>query len=425
MSTNNGKETLLYCSFCGKPQNEVKLIKGPSVYICAECIALCNDILRDETPVVLNADGAASKRNFATPEKIIALLNEQVIDQDRAKKILAVAMYNHFKRSLVITANKANPGAAVDIVKSNILLIGPTGSGKTLLAQTLAKLFGVPFVNVDATKYTEAGYVGGDVEDILTKLVVAADNDVKKAEHGIIFVDEIDKIARRSGNAGGRDVSGEGVQQALLKLIEGSVVDVPSQSGKKEKTVSIDTTNILFICGGAFNGIERLVSARLLPSGIGFQAKVHGKDSRNLSALFADIKAGDCINFGLIPEFVGRLPVIATLHELDENALMRILVEPKNSLVKQYQALLLIDGVGLEFTEGALRAIAKRALVEKIGARGLRAIVEEVLLEPNIKAPSAAKIGLEKIIVTEAAVLKTGEVQYVYKSATPLIGVNP
>jgi ATP-dependent Clp protease ATP-binding subunit ClpX len=420
MSANKVKE-LLYCSFCGKPQGEVKkLIAGPQVYICDECIALCNDIIFDENKT--DAASGSSRNKFPTPKEIIALLNEYVIDQDRAKKILAVAMYDHYKRSFTLSPDGKKSDDHVEIAKSNILLIGPTGSGKTLLAQTLAKLFGVPFAHTDATKYTEAGYVGEDVEDIFRKLLEAADNDPEKAAHGVVYIDEIDKIARKSGSSNGRDVSGEGVQQALLKLIEGSVANVPTQAGKKGgEVIQLDTTNILFICGGAFNGIDKIVSARSLRSGIGFNAAVHGKDKRSLSRLYADIEPSDCILFGLIPEFVGRMPVIATLHELNEEALMRIQTEPKNSLVKQFQKLLAIDGVELLFTEAALRAIAKLAITRKTGARGLRAIIERVLLDPRIEAPSEKANGLEKIIVTEGAVLEKETVQYIRKIETPLL----
>lgn len=416
------KDELLFCSFCGKSQREVtKLIAGPNVFICDECIDLCNDIIFDENKTA--AASATTGNSFPKPKEIIALLNTYVIDQDHAKNILAAAMYAHFKRSRMLLSGGKKSDSDVEIAKSNILLIGPTGSGKTLLAQTLAKLCGVPFVIADATKYTEAGYVGEDVEDIFRKLLEAADNDIEKAARGIIYIDEIDKIARRPGSSNGRDVSGEGVQQALLKLIEGSVANVPTQAGKKSgDVVQLDTTNILFICGGAFNGIEKYVSARTLRSSIGFNATVHGKDARSLSRLYADVEAEDCIAYGLIPEFVGRMPVIAPLHELNEEALMNILTEPKNALVKQFKKLFAAEeGIELDFTGDALRAIAKLAITRKTGARGLRAIIERVLLDPQIEAPSEKANGLEKVIVTENAVLGKDKVDYVWRMEIPLL----
>lgn len=425
MSTNNGKETPLFCSFCGKSQNEVKLIAGPSVFICAECIALCNDIIRDESPIATAPTLTGSA--FPVPKEIIALLDEHVIGQQQAKKILAVALYDHYKRSTLSSSGNKNADDHVEIAKSNILLIGPTGSGKTLLAQTLAKLFGVPFTIADATELTEAGYVGKDVQDIFVPLLKAADNDLVKASRGIVYIDEIDKIARGAGSsASSRDVSGEGVQQALLKMIEGSVVSVPTQVGKKKgEVVELDTTNILFIFGGAFSGIEKIVSRRSLKSSIGFTAPVYGQDKRGISTLYADVQPSDCIAFGLIPEFVGRMPVIAALHELDEDALISILTEPKNALVKQFKKLLAVEGIELEFTEEALRSVAKLAISRKTGARGLRAIIERVLLDPRIEAPSGKANGLEKIIITADAVLEKEKVQYVYKNAMPLLGMNP
>ncbi len=412
MGTN--KDGMLYCSFCSKSQHEVKkLIQGPEVFICDECIALCNDIIADENKTA--AASVAAGHTFPTPKEIIALLNEHVIDQDRAKKILAVAMYDHYKRSHVLSLKTKKSEDDVEIAKSNILLIGPTGSGKTLLAQTLAKILGVPFSTADATKLTEAGYVGQDVEDIFRPLLVAADNDIEKAQRGIVYIDEIDKIGRKGGaSLVTRDVSGEGVQQALLKLLEGSIVSVPMQAGKKNgEVVELDTTNILFICGGAFEGIDRIVSGRTRRSGMGFNAVPHSKDARSLSRLYADVEPQDCVLFGLIPEIVGRLPVIAALHELNEDALIRILTEPKNALVKQYKKLSGIDGIELEFTPDALRAIATQAITRKMGARGLRAVIERVLLDPRIEAPSEKANGLEKIIVTLGAVLGKEEVQYI------------
>jgi ATP-dependent Clp protease ATP-binding subunit ClpX len=425
MSANKVKD-LLYCSFCGKPQGEVKkLIAGPQVYICDECIALCNDIIFDENKTA--AASASEGNSFPTPKEIIAFLDKHVIGQERAKKILAVAVYDHYKRLLSLKSGGQKSMDDVELAKSNVLLAGPTGSGKTLLAQMLARFLRVPFVQADATELTEAGYVGKDVQDIFRPLLEAADNDIEKAQRGIVYIDEIDKTARRSGSLNGRDVSGEGVQQALLKILEASIVSVPTQAGKKQgDVIELDTTNILFICGGAFDGIDKIVSARTLRSGIGFSATVYGKDARSVSRLYSDIEPEDCIAYGLIPEIVGRLPVIAALHELDEEALVRILTEPQNALVKQFKKLFAIDGIELDVTEQALRAVARRALMRKTGARALRAILERALLDAKIEAPSEKANGLEKIILTEGAVLGKEKVQYVRKAKIPLLpGVCP
>lgn len=411
---------ILNCSFCSKSQHEVvKLIAGPDVYICNECIDLCNTIIQDEQNA--ETSQAPQKKSCPFPREIIASLDEHVIEQNRAKQVLAVAVYNHYKRLVSKSEERKESDDDVRIAKSNVLLIGPTGSGKTFLVETLAKLFNVPFVHVDATAYTEAGYVGQDVELIFLQLLNKADGDVEKAERGIVYIDEIDKIARPSeGRSLSRGVSDEGVQQALLKVIEGTVVSVPVGKGKGDP-VSLDTTHILFICGGAFDGIAGIVGARCQKSGIGFGATVQSKDGRDTSALYADVQPEDCIKFGLIPELVGRLPVIAPLQELPEAALMRILVEPKNALVKQYQKSFAMEGILLEFEDGALAQVAKKALARKTGARGLRAIMEDVLLDPMTHAPSEKSRGLQKIIVTEAAVSGKEAVRYVYAKDVPLL----